>query len=80
MKTLELDDETAHLLDQLIQREHIDAAQLVKQALADYLRSLPTIHAEKEELMSDIIASLPALPTFTGDPLTIQKTMRDEWD
>ena len=80
MMTLELDDETACLLDQLIQREHLDAAQLVKQALADYLGTLQTAHAGKKELVSDIIATLPNLPTFTGDPLAIQKALRDEWN
>lgn len=80
MMTVELDDETALLLNQLIQREHLDASQLVKQALADYLGVLQTTHAGKKELMSDIIATLPGLPTFTGDPLAIQKALRDEWD
>jgi predicted transcriptional regulator len=80
MMTLELDDETAHLLDQLTQREHLDPAQLVKQALVDYLDTLQITHAGKNELMSDIIATLPSLPTFTGDPLAIQKALRDEWD
>ncbi|MDO9424583.1 MAG: hypothetical protein Q7T40_10400 [Methylobacter sp.] len=80
MMTVELDDETALLLNQLIQREHIDATQLVKQALADYLGSLQTTHTGKKELMSDIIATLPSLPTFTGDPLAIQKALRNEWD
>lgn len=80
MMTLELDDETVHLLDQLTQREHLDPAQLVKQALADYLGTLQITHAGKNELMSDIIATLPSLPTFTGDPLAIQKALRDEWD
>ena len=82
MMTLELDDETTHLLDQLVQREHLDPAQLVKQALADYLLgTLQTIHAGKSELMSDVINTLPSLPTFSsGDPLAIQKSLRNEWD
>jgi predicted transcriptional regulator len=40
MMTLELDDETTGLMNQLIQREPMDAAQLVKKALANYLNSL----------------------------------------
>lgn len=80
MMTVELDDETALLLSQLIQQEHLDAAQLVKQALADYRGPLQTARAGKKELMSDIIATLPSLPTFTGAPLAIQKALRDEWD
>lgn len=80
MMTLELDDETTHLLDQLVQREHLDPAQLVKQALADYLGTLQTIRSGKSELMSDIITTLPNLPTFSDDPLAIQKSLRNEWD
>lgn len=37
MMTLEIDDDTARLLNQLMEREHTNAAQLVKQALVDYL-------------------------------------------
>jgi len=34
--TLELDDETANLLNQLVEQEHISPAQLVKNALLDH--------------------------------------------
>lgn len=36
MMTLELDDETATLLNQLVEQEHISPAQLVKNALLDH--------------------------------------------
>ena len=36
MMTLELDDETANLLNQLVEQEHISPAQLVKNALLDH--------------------------------------------
>jgi predicted transcriptional regulator len=36
MMTLELDDETANLLNQLVEQEHISPAQLVKNALIDH--------------------------------------------
>lgn len=75
--TLELDDETARLLKQLMQREHTGAVQLVKQALASYLGEAQIPQAP--ELMTDIIAALPNLPAFDGDPLAIQAAIRDEW-
>ena len=75
--TLELDDETARLLKQLMQREHTGAVQLVKQALASYL--METQASQSPELMTDIIAALPNLPAFAGDPLAIQAAIRDEW-
>lgn len=56
-----------------------DARQLIKRALAEYLAK-PAATTEQPELMTDIIATLPPLPTLAGDPLEIQKAMRDEWD
>ncbi|MCX7099615.1 MAG: hypothetical protein NTV43_17110 [Methylococcales bacterium] len=77
MMTLELDDDTARLLKQLMQREHTGAVQLVKQALASYL--IETQASQPTELMTDIIATLPKLPTYAGDPIAIQAAIRDEW-
>jgi predicted transcriptional regulator len=37
MMTLELDDETATLLNQLVEQEHISPAQLIKNVLFDHL-------------------------------------------
>ncbi|MDX8127738.1 ribbon-helix-helix protein, CopG family [Methylomonas sp. BW4-1] len=79
MLTLELDDETAGLLAKLAARDHQDAGQLIKQALADYLAKSAE-SASESVLMADIIATLPPLPSFTGNPLDVQKAMRDEWD
>jgi predicted transcriptional regulator len=37
MMTLELDDETANLLNQIVEEEHISPAQLVKHVLQEHL-------------------------------------------
>ncbi len=79
MMTIELDDETAGLLSQLMRQSHDEAAQLIKQALTCYLGAKQTNQTEPPELMTDIIATLPSLPTFSGDPLAIQQALRDEW-
>jgi len=79
MMTIELDDETAGLLSQLMKQSHSEAAQLIKQALTCYQGAKQTDQVEPPELMTDIIATLPNLPTFAGDPLAIQEAMRDEW-
>lgn len=63
-----------------MEREHTDAAQAVKKALAGYLDALKAQQGHPRELLTDIIATLPDLPSFAGDPLAIQKAMRDEWD
>ncbi|MDO9142193.1 MAG: hypothetical protein Q7U38_17890 [Methylobacter sp.] len=76
MMTIELDDETAGLLNQLMRQSHAEATQLIKQALTCYQGARQT---EPPELITDIIATLPCLPTFAGDPLAIQEAMRNEW-
>ena len=39
------------------------------------------IQPEKEPvLMSDIIKGLPEISAFKGDPVEIQRKMRNEWD
>ena len=80
MMTLELDDDTGQLLAQLMEREHTDAPQAVKKALTGYLDALKAQQGQSRELLADIIATLPDLPSFEGDPVAIQKAMRDEWD
>lgn len=79
MITIELDDETAGLLNQLMRQSHAEASQLIKQALTCYQGAKQAGQTEPPELMTDIIATLPSLPTFAGDPLAIQEAMRDEW-
>jgi len=79
MMTIELDDETAGLLSQMMKQSHFEASQLIKQALTCYQGVKQTHQAEPPELMTDIIATLPHLPNFAGDPLAIQEAMRDEW-
>ena len=37
MKTLEIDDETARVLNELAEEQHLSPAQLVKTALLEYL-------------------------------------------
>jgi hypothetical protein len=76
MMTLELDDETARLLAQLAEREHIGAVQLVKKALVEHAHTM----REKDVLITDFAGVLANSPSFQGDPLEIQKAMRDEWD
>lgn len=79
MITLELDDETAGLLAQLVNRDHQDAGQLIKRALADYWAK-PAALTEQPELLADFAGLLSDSPSFDGDPLEIQKAMRDEWN
>lgn len=79
MITLELDDETAGLLAQLVNRDHQGAGQLIKRVLADYWAK-PTALTERPELLADFAGLLSDSPSFVGDPVEIQKAMRDEWN
>ncbi|MEQ1560413.1 MAG: hypothetical protein ABL933_17375 [Methyloglobulus sp.] len=76
MMTLELDDETTNLLKRLVEEEHIDAAQVVKNALAEHANTMNA----RVTLMTDYAGVLAKSPSFQGDPLEIQKAMRDEWN
>ena len=71
---IKLDSETEKLITQVAAREHISAAQLIKKLLSDYTATA------NDNMLADMIDSLPDLPTFKGNPLDIQKAMRDEWD
>jgi hypothetical protein len=76
MMTLELDEETTSLLKRLVEQEHIGAEQVVKKALTEHANAIST----KTALITDYAGVLAKSPSFQGDPLEIQKTMRDEWN
>lgn len=73
--TIELDAETEALITAIAGREHISAAQLLKKLLSNY-----SAQKAGDDLLADIVDSLPDLPTFKGNPLDIQREMRNEWD
>lgn len=79
MMTLELDDETGDLLKRLAEQEHIGLAQVVKKALVDYISPRKPEQTKPPELLTDFAGILADSPSFQGDPLEIQKAMRDEW-
>ncbi|MCQ8129650.1 DUF6290 family protein [Methylomonas rivi] len=45
MMTLDIDDDTASLLRQLSEQEHVSPAQLIKHLLSDYLEDLADVAA-----------------------------------
>ena len=76
MLTIHIQDDLETALISLAEIEHIQPEQLVKKLINDYSQS----KKKKSTLMTDIINDLPSLPVFKGNPLDIQKGMRDEWD
>jgi len=79
MATLELDDETAILLNELAEHEHISPAQLLKNLALVYRNTQQAHHTEQPELLTDFAGILKNSPSFSGNPLEIQQAMRDEW-
>jgi len=73
MTTIELDDETAALLNELAEHEHISTKQLLKNLMQTYQKNM------QPELLTDFARILKNSPSFKGNPLDIQQAMRDEW-
>jgi hypothetical protein len=46
---------------------------------AEYLQQKRRRQSSKSELLADLAENLPDLPSFQGDPVAIQKALRDEW-
>lgn len=72
---IELDTETEALITELANQEKTSAAQLIKKLLADYFDS-----KKQPELLTDFAGLLSDSPSFKGNPIDIQKAMRDEWN
>lgn len=49
-------------------------------ALIEQLISKYTVDEKRPTLLTDIINDLPEISAFKGDPVEIQRTMRNEWD
>ena len=71
MQTLELNDDLAEKLNQLAKQNHTSPSSLIEKWLET---------STKPILLTDIIKELPEITSFKGDPVEIQRKMRDEWD
>jgi len=77
MKTIELDDETAAVLNELAGNEHLSVSQLLKRLAQSYQQQQDVKASPR--LLTDFAGVLADSPSFKGDPLAIQQAMRDEW-
>jgi len=75
MQTLELKDDVATQLKQVAEQAHLSTTDLIEQLLNRYI-----IEEKRPTLLTDIINELPEISAFKGDPVEIQRKMRDEWD
>ncbi len=75
MQIVELKDEVAAQLQETAQQAHISTNDLIEQLLNRY-----TLEGKEPKTLNDFIGILKDSPTFKGDPVEIQRKMRNEWD
>ena len=75
MQTLELKDDVAIHLKQVAEQAHLSSSDLIEQLLNQYKHQEP-----EPKTLNDFFGVLKDSPTFKGDPVEIQRKMRDEWD
>jgi len=74
MQTLQISDQLADQLNEIANEKHISTTALIEQLVKT------EIEEKKPTLLTDVIKSLPTIDAFKGDPVEIQKAMRNEWD
>ncbi len=74
MQTLELKDNVATQLKQAAEQAHISTGDLIEQLLSQYITK-----EKQPQQLTDIIEQLPEITAFKGDPVEIQRKMRNEW-
>jgi len=75
MQTLELKDDVATQLKRAAEQAHVSTNDLIEQFLSQYVPE-----EKPPKTLNDFFGALKDSPTFTGDPVEIQRKMRDEWD
>ena len=71
MKTVQISDQVASHLTEMATKKHISTSALIEQLIE---------HEKKSSLLTDVIKDLPTINAFKGDPVEIQRKMRNEWD
>jgi len=74
MQTLQISDQAASQLNEMASKKHISTSILIEQLIKNENEGKKTI------LLTDVIKDLPTINAFKGDPLEIQRKMRNEWD
>ena len=76
MTTLQISDQAASILSNMAQQQHLSSSELIEQLIKKHTQEL----TKQPELLADFAGILADSPSFSGDPLEIQKAMRNEWD
>lgn len=76
MQTLLISDEAASNLSNMAQQEHVSSVELIELLIKKYSEEL----RKQSGQLTDFAGILAGSPSFTENPLDIQKAMRNEWD
>ncbi len=76
MQTLQISDQAAQQLNKMAEQEHTSSIDLIERLIKKHSQEL----TKQLDLLADFAGILADSPSFSGDPLEIQKAMRNEWD
>lgn len=74
MQTLQISDQVAKQLNDMAAQEHTSSSDLIERLIKKHSQEL----TKQPELLTDFAGILADSPSFLGDTLEIQKTMRDD--
>ncbi len=76
MQNLQISDQAANQLHALAEQEQVSSSELIERLIKKHNEQL----AKQHQRLTDFAGILADSPSFVGDPLDVQKAMRDEWD
>lgn len=76
MQNVQISDQAATQLHDMAAQLHVTSSELIERLITKHREEL----ARPPERLTDFAGLLTDSPSFVGNPLDIQKAMRDEWD
>ena len=74
MTTLQISDQAASILSNMAKQQHLSSSELIEKLIKKHSQEL----TKQPELLADFAGILADSPSFSGDPLEIQKAMRED--
>jgi len=74
MKTVEISDAVAEKIKRLANGKQLTTSQFIEQLLLKYTQD------KEPTTLQDFFGALKDSPSFTGNPVEIQRRIRDEWE
>ncbi|MDD5276018.1 MAG: hypothetical protein PHR16_08050 [Methylovulum sp.] len=76
MQNLQISDQAANQLHDMAAQMHVTGSELIERLIKKHREE----RIKQPERLADFAGLLADSPSFVGNPLDIQKAMRDEWD